>query len=295
MDFKGLMIKEEIDKVLIENVVDFDPVHIFECGQCFRWIREKDGSFTGVAKGKVVNVKVENGKLIISNSDFEDFKNIWFDYFDLGRDYSDIKKKLSLDEHMSEAIKYGQGIRILKQDLWETLISFIISVNNRIPRIMKIIDVLSTEYGTKISFKGKDYYTFPEMEVLTVASIEELGICKWGYRCKYIHNTANLVKQGLIDLKSLEGLSTASARTELTKLSGVGDKVADCTLLYSGTKQDVFPTDVWVKRVMETLYFKKDTSFKDIQAFSDNYFGSLAGFAQQYLFYYARGNRIGVK
>jgi N-glycosylase/DNA lyase len=295
MDYKGLEIKEEKDRVIIENIMDFEPVHIFECGQCFRWTRENDESFTGVAKGKVVNVKWDSEKLIITNSDFGDFKNIWFEYFDLGRDYSEIKRLLCLDDIMAEAIKFGHGIRILKQDLWETLISFIISANNRIPRIMKTVNVLSCEFGREIDFNGRSYYSFPEIEALSNSSVEHLEVCKGGFRCKYIYKTANIVRQGLVDLNLLDSCSTDEARVELTKFPGVGNKVADCTLLFSGKKQDVFPTDVWVKRVMEELYFKREASFKEIQEFAKEYFGPLTGFAQQYLFYYARENRIGTK
>jgi N-glycosylase/DNA lyase len=295
MEYKGFKVKEEQDRIIIGNVRDFDPVHIFECGQCFRWLKERDGSFTGVVRGKVVNVSMELEDLIIVNSDFNDFCNVWFDYFDLGRDYSEIKKKLCVDDTMREAIKYGHGIRILRQELWETLISFIISANNRIPRIMKSISVLSAEFGEEISFDNKNYYSFPGIDLLSDSSVEQLEVCKGGFRCKYIYNTANIIRQGSINLDVLDTVSTEEARVELTKLPGVGNKVADCTLLFSGKKHDVFPTDVWVKRVMEELYFKREAGFNEIQEFAKGYFGGLSGFAQQYLFYYARGNKIGVK
>jgi N-glycosylase/DNA lyase len=137
------------------------------------------------------------------------------------------------------------------------------------------------------------YYSFPGADKLSEAGMEELEACRGGFRCKYILNTARMVKNGEVRLEELEGMDTGKAREELMKFPGVGPKVADCVLLYSGTKQDVFPTDVWVKRVMEELYFKREASFKEIQDFASSYFGDLAGFAQQYLFYYARENRIG--
>lgn len=295
MEYKGFSVIEEKGRVIIDDVKDFDPIHVFECGQCFRWIKQKDGSYTGVVRGKVANVSFISGKLIIDNSNFQEFSDIWFDYFDLGTDYSRIKEKLCVDDIMREAIKYGQGIRILKQELWETLISFIISANNRIPRIMKSIDILSYEFGKEISYNSKSYYTFPGVEALSSSSVDQLEICKGGFRCKYIYNTANIIKQGSVNLQILDKVSTDEARTELTKLHGVGNKVADCTLLFSGTKHDVFPTDVWVKRVMEELYFKREASFKEIQEFAKDYFGEFTGLAQQYLFYYARGNKIGAK
>ncbi len=294
MDYKGYKVVEDDNQVIVQNVKDFNPVHIFECGQCFRWLKEDDGSYTGVVKGKVVNVRFDDGNLVIKNACFEDFKNMWYDYFDLGRDYSVIKEILSKDEIMGKAIKFGYGIRILRQDIWETLISFIISANNRIPRIMKSVAALSKAYGDEIEYNGKKYYSFPSVDKLSEASIGEIEECRAGFRCKYISNSSHMVKEGVVDIRTLEGLDTDEARNQLTKLSGVGNKVADCTLLFSGTKYDVFPTDVWVKRVMEELYFKREASFKEIQEFVKSYFGEFSGIAQQYLFYYARENRIGV-
>jgi len=295
LDYKGYKVKEEKDRVIVENVRDFDPVHIFECGQCFRWVRQPDNSFTGVVRGKVANISYQDGTLVIKNSSLKDFQDIWFEYLDLGRDYGEIKALLDKDEHMKKAMEYGYGIRILKQDLWEVLISFIISANNRIPMIMKTVAAMSKLYGDEIQYDGMAYYSFPGADKLFEAGIEELEACRGGFRCKYILNTARMVKNGEVRLEELEGMDTGKAREELMKFPGVGPKVADCVLLYSGTKQDVFPTDVWVKRVMEELYFKREASFKEIQDFASSYFGDLAGFAQQYLFYYARENRIGTK
>lgn len=295
MEYKGYKVIEDREKIIVENVRDFDPVHIFECGQCFRWIRQNDGSYIGVAGGRVANIRYDDGVLEIVNSTFQDFQNVWFDYLDLGRNYSEIKRRLCKDEIMEEAIKYGQGIRILNQDLWETLVSFILSTNKRIPMIMKMVAAVARVYGEELQFGDEKYYTFPEADKLANSSVEELEICRGGYRCKYIVQTARMVREGIVDLSRLAAMNTGEARSQLTRLMGVGDKVADCTLLYSGTKQDVFPTDVWVKRVMEELYFNREASFKEIQEFARNYFGDLAGFAQQYLFYYARENKIGVK
>lgn len=295
MDYKGYRVTEEKDKVIAEGVKDFNPTHIFECGQCFRWYKQKDGSYTGVVKGRVVNIRYSDGILEIANSDFNDFIEIWFDYFDLGRNYSLIKEKLAKDEIMEKAIEFGYGIRILRQDLWETLISFIISANNRIPMIMKVVSAISEAYGDEIELHDVKYHTFPCAKRLAHTSAEQLKACKGGFRCKYIIKASMMVKEGVVDLHNLSCLCTGEARMELVKLPGVGRKVADCTLLYSGTKYDVFPTDVWVKRVMEELYFKRQASFNEIQDFAKEYFGELAGLAQQYLFYYARENKIGVR
>lgn len=294
MFYRGLEIEAGPDFIKVEGIRDFDPVHTFECGQCFRWIRESDGSYTGVVRGRVGNVSLRGDCLTIKNSSIRDFEDVWYDYLDLGRDYTAVKMELVKDEVMEKAIAYGHGIRLLKQDVWETLISFIISANNRIPMIMKVVAAISRIYGEELISGGRSYYTFPGVDKLQCACLEELEVCKGGFRCKYILNTAGKVAGGAVDLEKLAALDTDDAREMLTRLPGVGNKVADCTLLYSGIKYDAFPTDVWVKRVMEELYLKRESSFKEIQAFAREYFGDLAGFAQQYLFYYARENRIGV-
>lgn len=293
MDYRGYKISQDGNRVIVRNIKDFNAVHTFECGQCFRWIRQEDGSYTGVARGKILNASVDDDTLILKNTNLEDFKSIWFDYFDLGRDYGQIKEAVMRDDIMKEAAAFGWGIRLLKQDIWETLISFIISSNNRIPRIMKTVGVISKIYGEKLEMDGEEYYSFPEVSRLTQSSLQDLEVCKGGFRCKYILNSSRMIGEGEINLNKIPQLDTDSAREELMKFPGVGPKVADCVLLYSGTKYNVFPTDVWVKRVMEELYFKREAGFKEIQEFAGNYFGNLAGFAQQYLFYFAREKKIG--
>lgn len=293
MDYRGYKISQDGNRVIVRNIKDFNAVHTFECGQCFRWIKQADGSYTGVARGKILNASVDDDTLILKNTNLEDFKNIWFDYFDLGRDYSQVKEAVMRDDIMREAAAFGWGIRLLKQDIWETLISFIISANNRIPRIMKTVGVISKIYGERLEMDGEEYYSFPEVSRLTQSSLQDLEVCKGGFRCKYILNSSQMISEGEINLNKISQLDTDSARKELMKFPGVGPKVADCVLLYSGTKYDVFPTDVWVKRVMEELYFKREAGFKEIQEFAGNYFGNLAGFAQQYLFYFAREKKIG--
>jgi N-glycosylase/DNA lyase len=279
----------------VEGVKDFSPTHTFECGQCFRWIKEGDGSYTGVVKGKAANIRFHDGVLVLSNTSLQDFKDLWYDYFDLGRDYSEVKSRISKDGIMRKAVEFGHGIRLLKQEPWEMLISYIISSNNNIPRIKNTIKTLCRLYGAEIRFAGGSHYTFPTVESLASSSIEGLNICGGGYRCKYIAKTSRMVRDHEVCLEKLAGLSTGEARSELMRLPGVGAKVADCVLLYSGTKHDVFPTDVWVKRVMERLYFHRTARFEEIQSFAREYFDGLAGFAQQYLFYYARENKMGVK
>lgn len=289
-----MKITETKQGLLLEDVPHFDARHIFECGQCFRWKREADGSYTGVAHGRVLNVKsdYDTSTVVLKNTNSADFENIWYHYFDLGRDYGAIKKALSEDKTLKEAVSYGRGIRILNQDPWELTLSFIISSNNNIPRITKSIGVLSELFGQPMDYEGSRYYSFPTLEELKNAQESQIDLCRMGYRCKYIHQTIQMLKGGELDLSSISRLDTAEARQGLLKLSGVGPKVADCILLFSMQKHEVYPTDVWVKRVTEHFYLHKEVPLKKIQEFAKEKFGPLAGFAQQYLFYYARDQKI---
>lgn len=290
-------IEEKDDKIILKEMADFEPKHIFECGQAFRWKIEEDESYTAVHRGKVINVKRKEDDIIFSNTNRKDFENIWFDYFDLDRNYGTIKKALSKDPILEEAIKFGQGIRILNQDPYETTISFIISANNQIPRIKRSIDLLSKGFGQYITtYKDEEYFSFPTSDILSNVEIEELKEnYKVGFRAKYIVNSSNMIHNGEVELESIHDLPTKEAQETLMKLPGVGPKVSSCILLFSFEKSDTFPVDVWVKRVMEHFYFKKDTKEKDISVFADEKFGDLAGLAQQYLFYYARELGIGKK
>ncbi len=287
---------EKDGKVIIQDARDFEPRHIFECGQCFRWNEECDESFTGVAFGKVINVKKEDGNIIISNSNMKDFENIWYDYFDMGRDYTKIKKILSSDETLLKATEFGSGIRILNQDEWEIMVSFIVSANNRIPMIKKAIMNLSESFGDFIEeYNGVKYYSFPKPEKLQGLTEDDLRGCKTGFRAKYIISAAEIVGNKEIDIYTLKNIDTDMARKILMQFSGIGPKVSDCIMLFSMGKQDAFPIDIWVKRVMEHFYLDEDTKLKDIQTYAEEKFGEYAGFAQQYLFYYARELGIGKK
>ncbi|WP_338660930.1 DNA-3-methyladenine glycosylase family protein [Paraclostridium sordellii] len=290
-----MKIYEKDNKVILEGVSDFDPKHIFECGQCFRWKNQGDGSYTGVAKGRVINVSREGDTIYLKNTNLEDFNNIWKDYFDLDTDYSKIKNKLrNMDEYLEKATEFGWGIRLLRQDPWEMIISFIISSNNRIPMIQKAIKNLSREYGTYIgSYEGEDYYDFPTPQQLSEASIEEIRACSTGFRDKYIKSTTEEVIKNNDDVYSYRNLSTEDCIKELLKFNGIGPKVGDCIALFGMQKYDTFPVDVWVKRVMQEFYVEDDMSLPKIRKYAINKFGDLSGFAQQYLFYYARELGIG--
>ncbi len=285
--------KEQIYK--IDLIKSFNLEHIFECGQCFRWNKEQNGSYTGVFKNNVLNVKIENNQIIFQGMCENDIKETVEEYFDLKRDYEKIKKSLSkIDEPLKTSIEYGSGIRLLNQDLWETIISFIISANNNIPRIKGIIERLSKQYGKAIIWNEKTYYTFPTVGELSKASVEDLRKLGLGFRDQRVYETTKLILTKQVNLEELETKkSSEEIREILLTLPGVGPKVADCIMLFSTLKcLDVFPIDVWVRRVMNELYFKLPEENKlkreQIEALAKEKYGELAGIAQQYLFYWKR-------
>ena len=189
----------------IEKSNSFNTTHIFECGQCFRWNKEQDGSYTGVVKNNVLNVKEEKNSIVFTGMCSDDIKELVTTYFNLETDYSKIKNELSkVDKYLKKSIEYGSGIRILKQDLWETIISFIISANNNIPRIKGIIERLSKQYGKEIKFNGNSYYTFPNIEELSKASIQDLRKLGLGFRDKRIYETTIAFKNGTYNLQKIE-------------------------------------------------------------------------------------------
>lgn len=278
----------------IDKNESFNLIHIFECGQCFRWNKEKDGSYTGVFKNNVLNVKEENGKIKFQGICEGNIVNIVKEYFDLNTDYMKIKETLSkVDEYLEESIKFGKGIRILNQDLWEVLISFIISANNNIPRIKGIVERIAKQYGREIIYNGKSYYTFPKPDELAKATIEDLRKLGLGFRDKRVYETTQKIKNGEINLNELvEIKDTNKIREILETLPGVGPKVADCILLFGLKRFEVFPIDVWVRRIMNDLYIKNEdetkVNKKEIKTLAKTKYANLAGIAQQYLFYWKR-------
>ena len=281
-------------KYIIENQESFELKDIFECGQCFRWNENEDGTYTGVINKGVLNVEKQGKKVIFTGVLDGNIEEIVRFYFDLDRNYEEIKAQLSnIDKYLKTSVEYGKGIRILNQDLWETIISFIISANNNIPRIKGIIERISEKYGAEIEWNGKKYYTFPTHEQLSQATVEDLRALGTGFRDVRIYETTQKVLMGEVDLDKIAKKDTLTARDELLTLSGVGPKVADCILLFSTLKRfDVFPIDVWVRRVMNELYIKNEdenkVSKKEIMKIAEQKFGDLEGLAQQYLFYWKR-------
>lgn len=274
----------------------FELADIFDCGQCFRWNIENDGSYTGVFKKIVLNVKKNDDEVFFNGVNYGNTDSIEEinHYFDLNRNYDELKSKLEkIDDYMKNSIEFGKGIRILNQDLWETIISFIISANNNIPRIKGIIDRLSEKYGEKLEYDGMEYYSFPEPIALKDVSVVEYRSLGLGFRDIRLYETTQKILNNEFDLNGQWNLDTGTVYKNLLELSGVGPKVADCILLFSDLKRfDVFPIDVWIRRVMNDLYIHNDDETKvskvQIQKLADEKFGSLKGLAQQYLFYWRR-------
>ena len=274
-----MKIIESSNTIILKDIDNFDLSQTFDCGQCFRWEKIDNTTFQGVAFDKFLRIEQINNEIKLYNTSKEEFENIWKDYLDLNTDYSKIWEEIkSKNIFLCDAYNFAPGIRILKQDPWETLCSFIISQNNNIPRIKKIILRLCNMYGEKI--ENSEFYTFPAVSVLASLTEKDLEPIKAGFRVKYILDAAKKVSNFDVDLNSIFGMSLEKACETLMQINGVGPKVSQCTLLYGFHKLDAFPIDVWIKKVMD-VYFPK-YSFKD--------FGKYAGVAQQYLYYYSRAN-----
>lgn len=287
--------KQIEDKIILKAEDSFEIEQILECGQCFRFHKLAQNDYVIVAKGKVLRILQTKEEIILYPTSAEEFENLWSSYFDLDKDYDIIKRHLAKkDIHLARAVQFAPGIRILRQEPWECLISFIISQNKQIPHIKQVVENISRMFGKYIcTFEGYDYYTFPTIEQLAMANEQELRNCKAGFRAPYIMDACQKVKNKEVELEKLANMPYEEAKKELLKIKGVGPKIADCVLLFGIGHEEAFPVDVWVKRVMEYFYFNRDTSPNEIQAFAKEYFGNLAGIAQQYLFYYARQLRLG--
>ena len=287
-----------MSQVILKHVRDFLPDHVFDCGQAFRWQREEDGSYTGIVGGRIANIRFDQqeentgeGQLVLSNVSESEFSEFWKYYLDLDRDYREIQNVLAQEDPvMKAAIAFGRGIRILRQDPWETLISFLISQNNHIPRIRKCIETLCECFGKPAgTYRGRAFYSFPEPEALAELTAEDLAVCRLGYREQYLVKAARKVlEDGTRRLRDMSDpkISGEEAFSYITEFCGVGPKVANCILLFSLGKYDRFPVDVWVKKVMKN-YYGLETP-KEIAVFAEKKFGKYGGFAQQYLFYYIR-------
>lgn len=261
--------------IVFENTKDLDLKQTLDCGQCFRWRELEDSSFEGVVRGRAARAYTSGGCLYLDGADEAD-REMWRDYFDLELDYSAVRTELSaLHPTMAEAARYAPGIRILRQEPFEALISFIISQNNNIKRITGIVARLCESFGEPM---GGGLYRFPDADTLAALEPDDLAPIRAGFRNRYIIDAAGRVASGELDLEAVRAMPYDEARAELMKITGVGVKVADCALLYGLHRLDSFPLDVWMKRAMNVLFSDMDPGA----------FGEYAGIAQQYIFHYSR-------
>lgn len=262
--------------VKVSGIRDLDLAQTLDCGQSFRWTEFEDGSYRGTAFGKSVTVKLDGTDLYIYNTTKSDFENIWYDYFDFGLDYGEIRRDISkIHPVLCEAAKYAPGIRILRQEPYEALCTFIISQNNNIKRIKGIVQRLCEIFGDKI---GENEFAFPTAEKMASLSVDDLAPLRAGFRNRYLIDAAQKVAGGEVDLERCKTIDYEEARRELMKITGVGVKVADCTLLFGMHRIEAFPVDVWMKRALEKLF----------PGMCGADFGEYAGIAQQYIFHYSR-------
>lgn len=273
-----MQILQHNNAIRITGLDDFDPVKIFECGQCFRWNPEAGGAYIGVAVGRVARVSREEGGIVISGTP-GDFETVWRGYFDLDRDYTDIRKVLCVDDYAAEIIRFGAGLRILRQDKWEALCSFILSQCNNIPRIKQIVESFSALFGEPLGFEGKTFFAFPSAERTAALTEEDLKPIRCGFRAAALLEAARAVASGALDLDALASGTPENAITALKSLSRVGDKVAHCVMLFGLHMLDAFPVDTWIKKTINERY---------PGGLDPAVFHPYAGIAQQYMFYHAR-------
>ncbi len=272
-----MKVKKENENLILSDVNCFNVGLSVDCGQSFRWSKNEDGSFHAVVKNKSIDIIQTEKEVILKNTTEEEFNFFWKVYFDLDRDYQKICDSFD-DGYLKEAVSEFSGIRILKQDEWETICSFIISQNNNIPRIKGIIARLCEAFGEKIN---ESEYAFPSYEVIAEKTVEDLAPLRAGFRAKYILDAAQKLASGEVEIEKIKALPLDEAREELMKIKGVGKKVADCSLLFGFGRIEAFPVDVWVKRIMAELY---PSGLPECTK-------GVEGIAQQYLFHWRRNSK----
>ncbi len=260
----------------------FSLPQTLDCGQAFRFEALSETKWCGIAMDRYLEIeRCDDGTVILYNVTKQDFEEIWCDYFDFNRNYSEIIQIISQNDVLKTASQYGKGIRVLNQPPWETLCSFIISQNNNIKRIKGIISRLCEQYGEKI----KGGYTFPTAQTLAKLEAEDLAPLRAGFRAKYIIDAARKVASGEVDLENLKNLPYEQAKAQLLKIKGVGPKVADCALLFSHRHIEALPKDVWIKRALNVLF---GGELPEVAV-------PYAGIVQQYIFFYARETKLEIK
>jgi len=268
-----------MNRIKLCSTNELDIVKTFECGQCFRWNADEKGIYRGVASGFFAEVETADEEVYITSDADENF---WREYFDLDTDYDEISAAFT-GEYLETCREYGKGIRILRQESWEALCSFIISQCSNISRIKGIVERLCTGFGEELRVGDKVYYSFPTAERLSELTPEDLASLRSGYRAEYIIIAAKAVADGSLDLEALKAMDYKSAIKELRRLRGIGEKVANCAVLFGLWHMEAFPVDVWMKRAL-MQNFPED--------FDPETLGPYAGLAQQYMFYHARSTGV---
>ena len=275
--------------MLVLKNIDINLKDTVTCGQCFRFFVEEDNSYTMILSDRVINIKQDKKNLIIESNNENNLENIIKEYFDLNRDYSSLNKVIiSKDKTLKKCINEALGFKILKQEPFEMLISYIISQNNNVSRISSSINYISSKFGTKIIFKDKEYFLFPTYEQLKGIDIKTLNEAKVGFRDKYIINALDYIKSGKLDINKINELDTEQALIYLQEIKGIGPKVASCILLFGYSRFDVFPVDTWVKKAMASLYEDINPTQKEISKFAKEKYGEYCGLALQYMYHYMR-------
>ena len=288
--------EEEWD--LIFKMENLNIKYTLDCGQCFRWRKTFENSndtyeYIGVLQDRVIKIRQEKNNFYVSSNNKDMLKEAVYNYFDLYNNYEMIEKRISkIDSNIATSLKYSTGLHILNQPVFETMISYIISANNNIKRISGSVEKISMMFGKKIEFEGNDYYLFPTLKELELAVNENMLCCGTGFRARYIiHNIKRLLENDDL-LHSYNQMDSETLRKELLTYMGIGTKVADCIMLFSMKRGERFPIDVWVKRVMEKLYMRENTSIKEIEEYAKEKFNGDAGIIQQHLFYNIREGNI---
>lgn len=269
------------NQIKILSPQEFNIKQILDCGQIFRYVINDDIAIV-YSKDKRATIKTEKDQIIILSDDINYFEN----FFDLKIDYEAIKNKLKTDKFLVSAIEYGYGIRILNNDLFEMIVSFIISANNNISRIKKSIEYLCSHFGSNMG----EYFAFPTLDQLKSATVDDFKLAGLGYRSEYMFETIQRLTH-----KDIDTIITQNKQEQfdfLVTLKGVGEKVANCILLFGLSRKDVFPVDTWINKVYNKLNNSNETNRKRITQELTNRYGNLSGYAQQYFFYYFRENKV---
>ena len=292
-----MRILKDKNNTIIKDVTDFDLAQTLECGQCFRFYKQDEEDYVVVAYNALLHIRQYGNDLIFLDKTEEEVRKLWIPYFDLERDYGEIKQfLLSKDKVLEPAICEKYGVRILNQQFHEVLLSFIISQNKQIPHIKQIVKTISERYGNYLGeINGEKYYSFPDISKLGEITEMNFREMKTGFRAPYLADAVNKLISGEISEEMFKGALEEEVQKKLMEIKGVGEKVANCVMLFSLGWRQAFPIDVWIKRIMETLYFEgKETTKEEIAVYAKKIFGEYGGYAQQYLFCFGRENKLGV-